>query len=122
MEYIDGPSLARLLRSRPQDPIDSARLIETLARTMQAVHQHGIIHRDLKPANVLLKKDEEAPKSKDALSESSPGLSLSSFIPKITDFGLAKDQAATGRLTATGVTMGTPSYMAPEQARPQRGG
>jgi hypothetical protein len=105
MEYIDGPSLARLLDSRPQDPLGSARLIETLARTMHAVHQHGIIHRDLKPANVLLKAD-----------EATPSLSLACFIPKITDFGLAKDQAADGRLTATGVTMGTPSYMAPEQA------
>ena len=122
MEYIDGPSLARLLGSRPQDPIDSARLIETLARTMQAVHQHGIIHRDLKPANVLLKKDEDAPIIKEASQSPTLDLPLSSFIPKITDFGLAKDQAAAGRLTATGVTMGTPSYMAPEQARTLAGG
>ena len=105
MEYIDGPSLDHLLENRPQDPLGSARLIETLARTMHAVHQHGIIHRDLKPANVLLKVD-----------EGMASQSLASFIPKITDFGLAKDQAAGGRLTATGVTMGTPSYMAPEQA------
>ncbi len=100
MEYIDGPSLDRLLTGRPQEPRDSARLIETLARTMHVVHQQGIIHRDLKPANILL-----------------PDSLLS---PKITDFGLAKNQAAVGKLTQTGVTMGTPSYMAPEQAHGRR--
>jgi eukaryotic-like serine/threonine-protein kinase len=105
MEHIDGPSLARFMDSRPQDPLASARLIEMLARTMYAVHQHGIIHRDLKPANILLKGE-----------DASASHSLASFVPKITDFGLAKDQTADGRLTATSVTMGTPSYMAPEQA------
>src|SRR5262249_15967989 len=88
----------------------SARLIETLARTMHAVHQQGIIHRDLKPANVILTTD-------DSVASNSAHLALADAQPKITDFGLAKDQAAGGRLTVTGTTMGTPCYMAPEQAR-----
>src|SRR5947207_1863302 len=71
-----------------------AALVEQLARGMHAAHQQGVIHRDLKPANVLLGGDGS---------------------PKVTDFGLAKKLDEVGR-TATGAVMGTPSYMAPEQA------
>ena len=80
------PKLARLLDRRPQDPVDSARLIETLARTMQAVHQHGIIHRDLKPANVLLKKDEDARIDKDASAE--VRVELVAFLPQSQNYRL----------------------------------
>ncbi len=130
MEYIDGPSLDRLLTGRPQDPHASARLIETLARTMYTVHQQGIIHRDLKPANILLQeRSQETEVRRQEAGDRSQGSEVKglspdsclptpdSFLsPKITDFGLAKNQAAAGKLTQTGVTMGTPSYMAPEQA------
>jgi serine/threonine protein kinase/WD40 repeat protein len=123
MEYVAGPSLARLLGGRPQNIADSARLIETLARTMDAVHQQGIIHRDLKPANVLLQPVESGePRAK---CQKEPGThdplavepSLSALRPKITDFGLAKDRAAAGKLTQSGLVMGSPCYMAPEQAQ-----
>ena len=57
MEYVAGPSLARVLDGRPQDAVASARLVESLARTIHIVHQQGIIHRDLKPANILLVSD-----------------------------------------------------------------
>src|SRR5262249_53256360 len=85
-------------------PLASAHLIETLARAIQAVHDHGVIHRDLKPGNVLL-------------DHFASGGDLRSAIPKITDFGLAKDRSAARDLTLTGMMMGTPCYMAPEQAR-----
>ncbi len=95
LEYIDGGSLAGKLDGTPQQPRAAAKLVETLARAMQSAHQHGIIHRDLKPANVLLTAD---------------------GIPKITDFGLAKQLDTESSQTQSGAIMGTPSYMAPEQA------
>jgi serine/threonine protein kinase/WD40 repeat protein len=115
MEYVAGPSLALLLEGRPQDHRASASLIEILARAIHDVHQLGIIHRDLKPANILLAFSREPLASaNDALAE---GSRLNNATPKITDFGLAKDQNLARNLTQTGTTMGTPLYMAPEQAR-----
>ncbi len=95
LEFVDGGTLADRLDGRPQPPEASARLIETLARAVHCAHEHGIVHRDLKPANVLLTAD---------------------GTPKVTDFGLAKCLDGGGTQTQTGAIMGTPSYMAPEQA------
>jgi tetratricopeptide (TPR) repeat protein len=98
LEYVEGGSLARKLADKPLPPLEAARLAEVLARAIHACHQRGVIHRDLKPANVLLAADST---------------------PKITDFGLAKKLEGDLRQTRTGVVMGTPSYMAPEQAAGQ---
>jgi hypothetical protein len=95
MEYVDGGSLADRLNGRPWAPADSARLIESLALAVHHAHIRGIVHRDLKPANVLLTAD---------------------GIPKVTDFGLAKSLGADAGLTRTDSIIGSPSYMAPEQA------
>lgn len=110
MEYVNGGSLARCLAGAPLPPHAAARLLETLARAVQAIHDQGILHRDLKPANILLHlaPDDGATITPDLLQ--SAGCVL-----KISDFGLAKPAESAG-LTHTGAVLGTPSYMAPEQA------
>jgi serine/threonine protein kinase len=129
MEYAEGGSLAGKLAVAPLSAREAAELTRTLARTVQAAHAQGIVHRDLKPSNVLLQKDEvrrmKDEESKDG-SASSFILHPSSFVPKIADFGLAKQMAGEpdelpGEVeqTATGMILGTPSYMAPEQAAGQ---
>jgi hypothetical protein len=120
MEYIAGPSLADMLDGRPQDVAASARLVEVLARAVDAVHQCGIIHRDIKPANILFQTTEHTEDTERRLSVSSV-CSVVSWIPKISDFGLAKDLTSPHRVTQAGVIMGTPCYMAPEQVRNREG-
>jgi WD40 repeat protein len=95
LEFCPGGSLDRQLDGTPWEPAKAAALVETLARAIHAAHQAGVVHRDLKPANVLLAAD---------------------GTPKITDFGLAKKLDAGDGPTKSGAIMGTPSYMAPEQA------
>ncbi|HKI37121.1 MAG TPA: serine/threonine-protein kinase, partial [Gemmataceae bacterium] len=94
LEFCGGGSLAQKLNGTPLPAREAAALVETLARAMHAAHEQHVIHRDLKPANVLLSND---------------------GTPKITDFGLAKKLDEAGQ-TQSGAIMGTPSYMAPEQA------
>jgi serine/threonine protein kinase/WD40 repeat protein len=113
MEYVAGPSLAERLDGTPQTPSSAAQLIEVLARAVHAVHCHGIIHRDLKPANILF----AVGPLEEGRSRHPWSLEAQSLEPKISDFGLAKDVTSKRELTQTGQAMGTPSYMAPEQAQ-----
>jgi tetratricopeptide (TPR) repeat protein len=103
LEYVEGGSLAGRLDGTPWPAHPAAELVEALARAVHHAHERGIVHRDLKPANVLLQAR-----------GSEPG---GSGIPKIADFGLAKLLVGGGgSLTGSGQILGTPSYMAPEQA------
>jgi serine/threonine-protein kinase len=116
LEYAAGGNLAQLLTGRPVRPTDAAALVETLARAVHYAHQRGVIHRDLKPANILVVSGGVAS------GESSPDTTqhspLTAHQPKIADFGLAKVLDDGGEtLTETGAVLGTPTYMAPEQAR-----
>lgn len=108
LEYIDGGSLAQRLAGMPQPARETATLLETLARAIDYSHQNGILHRDLKPANILLQSIGDSYANAD--------LAAVAPIPKITDFGLAKRLHDDSKITRTGEVLGTPSYMAPEQA------
>jgi tetratricopeptide (TPR) repeat protein len=94
LEFCAGGTLEKKLAGTPLPPPQAARLVETLAGAVQAAHDKQVIHRDLKPANVLLTEDGTL---------------------KVTDFGLAKKLDEAGQ-TQSGSILGTPSYMAPEQA------
>jgi WD40 repeat protein/Tfp pilus assembly protein PilF len=117
LEFVNGGNLKRCLGGTLLPGREAARLVETLARAVQLAHERGIVHRDLKPSNVLLQiAASRVPLDKP---ESATAI-LQTAIPKITDFGLAKllerDSAATASATHASTILGTPSYMAPEQA------
>jgi len=95
MDFIEGTSLAQKLQNGPLPGRTAARYVRLIARAIHHAHKQGILHRDLKPSNILIDAEDE---------------------PHITDFGLAKRLGGDSGQTRTGVVLGTPSYMAPEQA------
>jgi serine/threonine-protein kinase len=114
LEYAAGGSLAQALDGTPRPAREAAELVGLLADAVHAAHEQGIVHRDLKPANVLLTSGGRQPPVEGAPGGSHPP--LAETVPKITDFGLAKHLDGVTAHTATGAILGTPSYMAPEQA------
>jgi hypothetical protein len=106
--YCPGDNLASWLRRQPGPvlPRRAAALVAVLACAVQHAHERGILHRDLKPGNILLLPPSEASGAPEELE----------FTPKVTDFGLAKMRELEDDQTASGLLLGTPAYMAPEQA------
>jgi len=100
MDYVAGRDLGALVKDGPLSPRRAARYVKIIAEAIQFAHQRGTLHRDLKPQNVLIDGADQ---------------------PRITDFGLAKLMKDDSRLTQTGVVMGSPSYMPPEQAAGRHG-
>ena len=115
MEWVEGGTLADRLDGTPWPARPAAHLVGTLARAIDAAHRQGVIHRDLKPANILVQPAEEAD-SVAARSGCEGAGPLVGLVPKITDFGLARTVQGQPGLTRSGFTVGTPEYMAPEQA------
>jgi serine/threonine-protein kinase len=114
LEYVPGVTLRQKLAGEPQPPAEAAALVQTLARAMQHAHERGVVHRDLKPGNVLL----AGPVGTGVqVCPDRPGGPPPQWAPKITDFGMARHLTEGQPHTRTGEVLGTPSYMAPEQAR-----
>jgi serine/threonine protein kinase/WD40 repeat protein len=126
LEYVDGGSLAQRTAGQPQPPRAVAALVERLARAVHHAHQQGIVHRDLKPANILLDcrfsvfdsrlEGQEEGADRAAIENRKSKIENPLGHPKIADFGLAKQIRAPAHLTPSGAVLGTPQYMAPEQA------
>src|SRR5207245_298923 len=104
LEFVEGGNLAHELSGTPLPAARAAELVESLARAVHEAHRRQVVHRDLKPANVLL-----APPSPEEDG-------VRGWVPKVSDFGLAKRLDGAAGQTQTGAVLGTPSYMAPEQA------
>ena len=100
MGYVDGESLEQRLRRGALDAETARTLLAQLAGALHYAHEQGIVHRDVKPDNVLIERD--------------------TGVAKLTDFGIAKRSAGGETLTGTGLLMGTPKYMSPEQASGDR--
>ena len=98
MEYVDGGTLSELIRGGALPAREAAAILEGVARGVAVAHANGVVHRDLKPSNVLLDR------------------SGSVVVPKVTDFGMAKDADAVEPLTGSNAVLGTPEFMSPEQA------
>jgi len=95
MDFVEGRTLAELVRDQPLPAKRAAAYLKTIAEAVHYAHQHGILHRDLKPSNILIDTSDQ---------------------PRITDFGLAKRLGGDSDLTLTGQVLGSPNFISPEQA------
>jgi serine/threonine protein kinase len=117
MEFIPGGSLKQLIQQGPLAALAAAELMVQIARATDFAHQHGILHRDLKPSNILLAESDSA----GTFDLANPKkLTVNRLVPKIADFGLARVLGDISDLTQSINILGTPAYLAPEQAGTER--
>ena len=116
LEYVHGGSLQKKLAATPQPVVHAAQMVQVLALAMDFAHGKGVIHRDLKPANVMLTLPRSSETGQSSTISAAPLVETLYGVPKIADFGLAKRLEEDGGQTRSGTILGTPSYMAPEQA------
>src|SRR5262249_13741504 len=122
LEYVDGGSLAQRLTGTPLPSRQAARLVAVVASAIEIALRQGLVHRDLKPASMLLQRLplEDTKRAELPQNDGAPSCCMSLggefLLPKITDFGLAKQVEESSAQTRSGVIIGTPCYMAPEQA------
>jgi serine/threonine protein kinase len=119
MEFVSGGTQDDRLDGTPQPLRACAELVEALARAIHHAHEHHIVHRDMKPGNILLASGGREPLEFAPSGGSRPP--LADCVPKIADFGLAKLLDQSDLMTRSGAILGTPRYMAPEQAAGQAG-
>jgi tetratricopeptide (TPR) repeat protein/tRNA A-37 threonylcarbamoyl transferase component Bud32 len=100
MDYVEGQNLAEFVGQKPLPPKQAAKYLETVAEAIHYAHQQGILHRDLKPSNILIDQSD---------------------LPRVTDFGLARQMKGDSDLTVSGQVLGSPNFMPPEQAAGKRG-
>ncbi|MEK7466621.1 MAG: protein kinase [Planctomycetota bacterium] len=128
MEHLKGLDISKVLRTQRMDPRRAAAIAAQVGRALQYAHERGIVHRDVKPLNVMLVRGDRLRSEagvKPAPLVAGPaddGLPSPEWVDKavLIDFGLARDKAGTSALTVSGAVIGTPAYMAPEQARGDR--
>jgi serine/threonine protein kinase len=106
-DLVQGTSLGQWVKNHPLSPAETAALMAAVCDAVQFAHEHGVIHRDLKPSNILLEQGDDA--------------GAGGLCPRVTDFGLAKQQAADVTVTMAGHLLGTPAYMSLEQFRNAHG-
>ncbi|MHC5080764.1 MAG: serine/threonine-protein kinase, partial [Planctomycetota bacterium] len=123
MHFVEGKPLDRMIDERDITPKRAAVITKQLAEALHHAHEHGVLHRDVKPSNVLMASEGgqrsavrgETQEEDFHTAHRSPP--TAEFAPMLTDFGLAKDVESESTMTRSGMTLGTPNYMPPEQAR-----
>src|SRR5206468_2455171 len=117
-EFVEGVTLADLLTASRPSFREAAELVAALADALHYAHQQGIVHRDVKPSNIMLEKSGVmSGRNEPETLATTHHSRLTTHLPRLMDFGLAKREAGEITMTMAGQVLGTPAYMSPEQAK-----